>query len=377
MRDLAGVAVLVLVAVVAMSLRLDDPVRWTPDALFYRAQLHELRGDSRQEALRRTFSSRDAAAVAAERRRTEPGIRRVDDPDWVRYSSDLYRRRWTVPLMASALYPVAGERSLVYVSMLGYVAFGLLLFALLRRRFGPGVSLAVTAACLLLPPLRRVSALPLTDSWGLALEVGALLAAVLALERGKQWIAVWAATMLALSFTRDATAVLLVASAAVLLSARTRRSAAVFASGVVAALPAPLLFNVPLVEQMAYTLNDFRPRTPATLSYVGDRYPEAIWSVLRDDLTYPSELALAPVQYLGAAALVIALVYMLARAPWRDEFFTLQRGAVLGALATIAIAVNYSAMRIELVLVPPVAAALAFAVDRLVCAQGDSNSHPA
>src|SRR4051794_27149149 len=169
--DWIAVVVLIAVAAISMAPRLGASVHWTPDALFYRAQVYELQGDSRDRALDRSFSSPEAAAVARDQLRKEPGVHRVDDPSWVKYSSRLYRRRWTVPAMAAALDPVAGKRSLLDASLLGYVAAGLLLFALLRRRFGPGISLAVAAVCLLLPPLRTFSGRPLTDSWGLALEI--------------------------------------------------------------------------------------------------------------------------------------------------------------------------------------------------------------
>jgi hypothetical protein len=375
--DWTSVVVLAVIALVAMTGARTSPVHWTPDSLFYRAQLYELRGASRQAALDRSFSGRDEATVARTQQRQEPGVHRVDDPAWVKYSSRLYRRRWLVPAMAAGIYPIAGERSLLDVSMLGYVAAGLLLFALLRRRFSPGVSLAVTAACLLLPPLRQYSGRPLTDSWGLALEIGALLAAVLALERGGRWIAVFVAAMLALSFTRDATVIVLVAVAAVALMLRTRRSAAVLGAGVAASIPAPLLFKVPLVDQISYTLNDYLPAHPASWSFVAHHWPSGIWTVFKNDLAYPNELSLAPLVFLGAAVLVAALVYMLVRAPRDDPYYALQRGAVLGGLLTVAIAVNYTSMRIELVLLPPVAVGLALGAERLIRArQGVESRRP-
>ena len=58
-----------------------------------------------------------------------------------------------MPLAAAAIYPAAEERSLLYLSLAGYVAAVLALFGLLLLRFRLVVAAAVTAAAALLPPL--------------------------------------------------------------------------------------------------------------------------------------------------------------------------------------------------------------------------------
>lgn len=354
-------ALLVLVALVAGLPRLVGPVHWTPDGLFYQAHIYEIQGESESAALHREFSSPAAIAI------TEPD-NRLGNPKWVTYSAQFYGRRWLVPLMAAAIYPAAGDRSLVYVSIVGYVLTGLLLFALLRRRFSDGVSLVVSLACLLLPPVRTFGGYPLTDSWGLALEIGALIAALLALERGGRWIAVWAFTMLALSFTRDSTVVVLAAVGWVVLAMRTRRSGLVLGTGGAASVPAFALFGAPLVRQLSYVLQGFHPPTVVSWSYVLHHYPAALWSVLRQDAHYPLGLTFSVVWFAVAAVLFAALVYMFIASPRRDPFFMLSKGAFVGAAALIAASINYTGLRIELVFIPSIAVALALAVARLLVA---------
>jgi hypothetical protein len=350
-----GTALLVVVALVAVAPRLAGPVRWTPDGLFYQAHVFEIQGQGEAAALRREFTSEAA------RRITRPDGR-VGNPNWVSYSAQFYRRRWLVPLLAAAIYPVAGERSLLYVSIAGYVAVGLLLFAFLRTRFSDRVSLFVALACLLLPPVRTFAGLPLTDSWGLALEIGALIAALLALERGYRWIAVWAFTVLALSFTRDSTVVPIVAVGWVALVTRTRRSAVLLVTGIAAAVPAMTVFGAPVVRQLAYVIDRFHIPKVASWSYVISHYPASLWSVLRQDTHYPMTLSYSPLWYLIGAALLVAVAYMFIAGPRGDPFFMLSRAGLVGAAALIAISINYTDLRLELVFIPGVAAALGFAL---------------
>jgi hypothetical protein len=354
-----GTAVLVLVALAAVAPRLSGPVRWTPDGLFYQAHVFELQGQGERAALHREFTSEAA------RRITRPDGR-VGNPNWVSYSAQFYRRRWLVPLLAAAIYPAAGERSLLYVSIAGYVLAGLLLFAFLRTRFSDRVSLLVSLACLLLPPVRTFAGFPLTDSWGLALEIAALMAALLALEGSRHWIAVWTLTMLALSFTRDSTVIPIVAVAWIALVTRTRRSSVLVASGIAASVPAVTVFGAPLVRQLAYVIQGFHPPTVASWSYVISHYPANLWSLVRQDVHYPMTLSYAPLWYLIGAALLVAVAYMFIAGPRGDPFFMLARAGLVGAVALIAISINYTGMRLELVFVPGVAAALALAAARLL-----------
>jgi hypothetical protein len=109
------------------------------------------------------------------------------------------------------------------------VALGPVLYLLLNLRFGRVVSAAASAACLLLPPVREFARGPGTDSWGLTLLVVGLLSAMLLRERGLRWLPVWIAVVLALSFTRDATVVLVLATGWLAFRKRDRRSVLVAA----------------------------------------------------------------------------------------------------------------------------------------------------
>ena len=360
---------LVILTVVVLVPKLVAPIHWTyDDSLFYQAQVHELQGESQAVALHQAFFSKAAARL--DRSLLASGDIRPANARglaaWVNYSARFYRRRWLVPAMAAAMYPIAGDRSLLYVSALGYIATGLLLFALLRRRFPDNVSVIAAAACLLFPPLRTWAGGALTDSWGLALEVGALLAALLALERGGRWIALWFVSMVALSFTRDASIVLLVAVGWITIVTRTRRSAVVLATGIIASIWAPALFGAPLEEQLAYILHGFSIPGAVHLSYIVSHYPAAVWSVLRADVSDISNWGgHALVGYTVAAVFLASIGYMSAAAPRRDAFFTLQRAAAVGAAVTVALVVNFTAWRIELVFVPPMAVALAYTCERV------------
>ena len=153
-----------------------DPVEWTPDALYYQARVLELRGED--NASNKVFHG----PLAADLRARDPG--HTGNEAWVEYNEPFYERRVAVPLAAAALYPVTEERSLLDLSLVGYVAAVLALFGLLLLRFRIALAAAVAAAAALLPPLTHHSSFPLTDSWGLALEIVALGAAILSLERG-------------------------------------------------------------------------------------------------------------------------------------------------------------------------------------------------
>ena len=105
-----------------------------PDALYYQARVLELRGED--GAVDEVFHG----PLAADLRVRDPATRGNDA--WVEYNEPFYERRVAVPLAAAAIYPAAEERSLLYLSLAGYVAAVLALFGLLlpalptRRRHG-------------------------------------------------------------------------------------------------------------------------------------------------------------------------------------------------------------------------------------------------
>ena len=186
-KALIGLIAVLLAALACLAVRpaFRDPVVWTPDALYYQARLLELRGASSDEALERTFGG----PLSAELRARDP--HHTGNPEWVAYNRPFYERRIAVPAAGAVLYPHTGDRSLLYVSLAGYVASIVALFGLLLLRFGIAAAAAVALATIILPPLQSHSSYPLTDSWGLTLEIAALAAAILALDRGMRWLIPW------------------------------------------------------------------------------------------------------------------------------------------------------------------------------------------
>ena len=224
-------AVLALTALLAVAGTLDGPTRWTPDGLFYQARSLELRGADRDAALERTFQG----PLGSELRRDDP--LRSGNPDWVRYNAQFYERRIAVPLAAAALDPVAGDRAILDLSLAGYVAAILAIFALLLLRFRLPIAAAVTLATIFLPALTSHSSFPLTDSWGLALETAALASGLLVLERGPRWLIPWALSIFVLSMTRDSTWIPIAAAAWLTLTLRSRIAWSLLGTGLAAAAP--------------------------------------------------------------------------------------------------------------------------------------------
>jgi hypothetical protein len=160
--------------------------------------------------------------------------------------------------------------------------------------------------------------------------------------------------------------VLIAAVGWVAVVARTRRSVLVLVTGIAASVPAPALFGAPLVRQLAYVLQGYHPPTAASWSYVIDHYPAGLWSLLDQDAHYPTTLTYAVIWYVIGAVLIASVGYMFVASPRRDPFFMFSRAALVGAAALIALSINYTGMRLELVFVPSLAAGLAFAASRLL-----------
>jgi hypothetical protein len=188
----------------------------------------------------------------------------------------------------------------------------------------------------------------------------------LAVERGGRYIVVWVASMLALSFTRDATAVLLAGVALIAITTRSRRNTAVLASGIAASIPALALFDAQVVEQLSWVIQGNQIPHPASWSFVLEHYPETMWTVLRLDAEYPGELSFPAFWYAIGAAILATIVCMIFASPRRDPFYLLHRGALVGAAAVVLLAASYTAMRVELVFIPCVAVAFAFTGQRFL-----------
>jgi Dolichyl-phosphate-mannose-protein mannosyltransferase len=367
-RRTAIVAVLVgaVVAVVAAPgfVKLDEP---NSDGLFYEVEKLRIQGHDEAEATRMVFDAPIARQTAEIE--DEPDEPRVLDPAWVEYSKRFYRRRWLVPALAAAIEPLVGDapgRALRVASLIGYVLIAPVLFLLLRRRFSERLSAALALVCTLAPPVYKWSLGMRVDSWGLMLESLGLLAAVLVKDMGMRWLALWVAAVAALSITRDATVILLLAVLWLLWVERRdpgarRTNLALLGTGVVAALPVFFLGGTPVRENLAYVIGGFKVPEDDSWSYVASGYLEQLWRTVSTDLTYPVDFAIpvAVVLYAGLALAVAGLVALVARPSRGDPYFSLMKAALPGSALLLLLANNPQAYRLELVLVPTVAIGLA------------------
>jgi hypothetical protein len=347
-------AALALTALLSMADTLGDPVRWTPDGLFYQARSLELQGVDREEALARTFQG----PQGEEMRAIDP--ERSGDPEWVSYNAQFYERRITVPAAAAALEPVAGDRALLQLSVAGYVAAILAIFALLLLRFRLPIAAGVALATIAMPALSNHAGYPLTDSWGVALETAALAAGILALERGPRWVIGWAIAILLLAFTRDSALVLVLAAAWLALTQRSTVSYWLVGTAAAATLPVVLLFSMPLRELLAMMLNDAQPDPGASWVSLAERYPGAIVDMLQADGGYVRDGQWVTAIYLLAG---IALLFLLTRGERATAATALLKAGALAGAAYVVTVPIFSAFRLELVLLPMAAFGLALGLE--------------
>lgn len=343
---------LVAIACVVSAVLWSQPIRWTPDGYFYRAMTLRVLGAPEAEALRAVFEGSLTAADRQQEADLEPyGRRRLSDPEWVRESAPFYERRWTVPLLAAPLDSTFGARGLRLVSLAGYVLLAPLLYVLLRLWFPLRIALPAALVAMSVEPLRVFSSLPLTDSWGLALATAALAFGCLTVERDPRWLAAWAPTILVLSFTRDLTLVVVGAAILTFLLHRTRVAGALASAGVLAALPAPLLYGAPLKALTAYILNDYYPVDRPTWSFIADRYLGGVQAVVSSDLSYLVDRPFTALVLVGGS---VAILLLRPAGPARTLVWSMTP-AVLGYAL---LAPNYTYFRLELAVLPVAALGL-------------------
>jgi hypothetical protein len=355
------VAALIVLGVLSMGRQWGGDILWELDGLFYQSHVEQLRGAEREEALRGVFSGPLAERARDIEAASEDQLR-VRDPDWPLYTERFYARRWLLPALSAGTYPVLGEHSLETFSLLAYVAIGPLLFFLLALRFPRPLAFAASALTLLLPPLRDWSVFPLTDSAGVALLIAGLLAALAVLIRGRRWLVVWMLCVAALALTRDTAFILVLATGVLALVQRDRRSVALALSGLVAALPVPLIWSVGIREQLAFVFSDHTEPTDTSWSFIMGEYPSHLGNVAGRYVDYAAGSPHVVLLFLAGVACALLL------APRKDPFFVLLQGSLLGYLALLVVGPTFSLFRYELVLVPLVAAGFALAGQRLVAA---------
>jgi hypothetical protein len=339
-------------AFAAVGGSLSGSPRWSPDGLFYQARVLQLQGAGRDQALDRAFFG----PIGAELRARDP--QRSGNREWVRYNAQFYDRRLTVPAAAAAIEPAAGERAVLDVSLAGYIAAVLALFGLLLLRFRLPIAAGVTAATVFVPALVHNSSLPLTDSWGLALEIASFAAAILVLRRGERGLV----AILLLALTRDSMWVPVLAAVWLAFRERTRPAVALAVTGVVAALPPVLAIRVPMRELLAQMTNGLTPDPGASWTTIAGRYPGALVDMVHADGGFVRDGAWYTALFLLAG--LIAL-FASGRRERGSQALTLMRaGAVAGVAYVVAVPV-FSAFRLELILVPMAAFGLGLAAEAL------------
>jgi hypothetical protein len=352
---------LVVTALVAVSDSLSGPARWSPDGLFYQARVYEIRdGLTQPESLVKAFQG----PLGADLRAIDPD--RSGSRQWVAYNAQFYERRIAVPLVASAIEPIAGERAVLDVSLAGYVAVVLGIFWLLiLLRFRTAVAAAVAVATIFLPALTFHSGFPLTDSWGLALEIAAFGSALLVLQRGPRWLIAWVAAIALLSITRDSMWIPVLAAGFLALKERSRLTLWLAGTGLAAALPAVLLVKVPMRELLAQMLNGLQPAPDLGWGEIASRYPGAIVDLLQADGGFVRDGAWYSAIFLLAG---LAALILLARRSGRPQATTLMLAGAVAAGAYVLVVPVFSAFRLELTLVPMAAFGLALGAERALSA---------
>jgi hypothetical protein len=326
------------------------------------AQSLELRGEGQAQAREQIFRSPIAEQMA--RKYDDPlHKRRIRDLKWFRYSSQFQRRRWLIAALAAVVGPVFHDRSQDVVSLLGYALVGPALLALLCLRFSFALSFWVALICVLSPPMYKWAYSP-TDMWGLALELVALAAAVLTAERGHRWLLAWVFCLAVLSITRDNGVAVLVSAMWLFVRLRSNRAFWLVVSGVTVSLPALLAFPVPLRDNFAYVIDGYAVPTDSSWHFIFLHYFGQLQNTVATDLAYPSELPVSFLFYGGLVAVAACMAFLLLFPPRRDSFFEMQRGCAIGGVIYLLLANNPQGFRLELVLLPVAAAAVAYAISR-------------
>jgi hypothetical protein len=338
-------SVIAALGVLSVSSTFRDPVVWTPDALYYQAKLLEIRGADDDEAMAKTFRG----PISAELRARDPD--HTGNAEWVSYNEPFYERRVAVPLAAAALYPLEGDRSLLDISLAGYLASLLAIFWLLLLRFRLAVAAAVTLATVFLPALVDHSSYPLTDSWGLALETSAFAAAILTFDRGLRWLPLWIAPIFVLAFTRDSTWIPILAVGWCAWRLRSRNAAWLFGSGLLAALPAVLLFGAPVKKLLALLVNGNDLPSDSSWSFIVSNYPGAVVDLVRANGGFLRDGEWYTGLYLVGG--VVLLLFLSLRGLYsRSPVTMLMTAGAAGALLYVLAAPSFSAFRLELAFVP-------------------------
>jgi hypothetical protein len=280
------------------------------------------------------------------------------------FRAKFYRRRWTVPVLAAAITPIFGTDSLKIVSLFAWMLLSPLLFLLLRRRFEVGPSVVAVVAAMFLPPVLMWGPEPLTDMPGLTMLTGGLLVAFLARE-DLRWLPAWILVAFVATWTRDLVLPFAIGMGWLAYRERSRKTALVAVTGLVACLPPYLLVSAPLRASLTFKFSHHQIVGEQSWGWVLGHAPGYMANyVVKHNLTYPLHVAFpySALAVLMAAPALVGLVFL---ARDRSDFSTMMRAAAVGSAITILLAAIYTELRLELLFVPMIAAGFALLSEKL------------
>jgi hypothetical protein len=187
----------------------------------------------------------------------------------------------------------------------------------------------------------------------------ALAAALLALDRGLRWLPLWIGAVALLAFTRDSAWIPILAAGWCALRYRSRVPVALFATGLVAALPAIVLFATPVRDLLALLVNNSEPSANTSWSFIASHYPRALVDLVRADVGFLRRGEWYTALYLVGG--VVALLLSVWRRRLSGPSIQLMTAAAVLGLGYVLAAPSFSAFRLELVFVPMAAYGLAMA----------------
>ena len=245
----------------------DKPVHWTLDGFFYQARVLEFRGVDESVALDRVFEG----PMSAELRTHDPAHTGNPGGQSTSRSTSAGRPSPSPP----PPFTRPQERSLLNVSLAGYVAAMLALFGLLLLRFR--VAIARRHARDHLPAAADPpSSYPITDSWGSRSDrrprrrdpgAGSLAALVAVVDRSGPAPRFHARQHLDSGARRPWGA----------FHYWSRVPVTLFATGLAAALPPVILFQPPVRESPGSSpVNDSEPSADTSWGFILSHYPVAV-----------------------------------------------------------------------------------------------------
>jgi hypothetical protein len=187
---------------------------------------------------------------------------------------------------------------------------------------------------------------------------------------GPRWrLGVWAASILLLSFSRDAGLVAVAAAAWVAVAERGKRSVALAGTGLVAALPAPLLFGAPFRQTMAFTFGGNRIPEDDSWHFVGSQYVRHVKWMIRDEFPVQSHLLVT--------GCLLALIAIAVARPSSPVAAQVRRATLAaGLLAVVVLGVFVAPLQLEAFPDPlPTGIILLLGVAALFIGRGDTLAH--